>query len=499
MKTGGKANFAVNEGGNGTVIMPMQFVTSNTANSRGQKFSDLVDYSLRDEAILDDNNVSVRDTRADRQEELTTEILNQLAQDGYATRADAVTETYPLFNSDKLNLDNHDISELKKELQIAQDNGNTLHEHAFSIRADWLIENDLYNPDTKELDQNALKHAEQKIVKRLFDHGQSLPLGEGPNDVIWFGVIHQDTDHLNMHLWYVKKSRETRPQMLHSKTGEPIGVVKLSEKNRALADFRRHLMNDGIKKKRNQVYERVDNLRIYLRENSLETLDTSTKYYKDLLNIYLELPQDLRGRWKVGNTDQLVKDPQKSRMARANVQMEKLIDKLLTDDLKEDYAAFQRENNHLDQFVTSDNGQIHSQNIIAISERNERRLRKEMANRIYRQFNENFRIASSEISSDTDHKKGHRTNYARQGDGTFERIKDEAFQKAQEPEKAVVTSSAVKSLNRIANGLRRGARRDLETMHRFIRQQNQLETMTMTEAAEHATKEQLRSDKGFRR
>ena len=187
MKTGGKANFTVNEQGNGMVIMPMQFVTANTANSRGQKFADLVDYSLRNEAILNENNVPVNKTNND---ELTTDILNQLAQEGYATRADAVTETYPIFNSEKLNLNDHDISGLKKNLQTAQDNGNTLHEHAFSIRADWLIENDLYNPDTKELDQNALKQAEQNIVNRLFQNGQALPLGESPDDVVWFGVIH---------------------------------------------------------------------------------------------------------------------------------------------------------------------------------------------------------------------------------------------------------------------------------------------------------------------
>ena len=496
MKTGGKANFAVNEHGNGMVIMPMQFVTANAANSRGQKFADLVDYSLRNEAILNENNVPVNKTNND---ELTTDILNQLAQEGYATRADAVTETYPIFKSEKLNLNDHDISELKKDLQTAQDNGNTLHEHAFSIRADWLIENDLYNPDTKELDQNALKRAEQNIVNRLFQNGQALPLGESPDDVVWFGVIHQDTDHLNMHLWYVKKSRETRPEMLHSKTGEPKGVVKLSEKNRGLAEFRRHLMSEGVKEKRNKVYERVDNLRVNIRESSLEALDSTNKYYEDLRKIYVLLPQDLRGRWKVGNTDQLVTDPQTSRMAGANVQMEKLINKLLTDDLKDEYEAFKQENKQLNQIATRDNGQIHSQNIIAISERNERRLRKEMANRIYRQFNENFKSANSDLSNITDQNKNLRANYVREADGTFERIKFDALLSGQKPKQTVVTAVAANSLNRIANGLRRGARRDLETMHRFIRQQTQLENMPMTEVAEHATKEQLRSDKGFRR
>lgn len=137
----------------------------------------------------------------------------------------------------------------------------------------------------------------------------------------------------------------------------------------------------------------------------MEVLDSTNKYYEDLRKIYVLLPQDLRGRWKVGNTDQLVTDPQTSRMAGANVQMEKLINNLLTDDLKDEYEAFKRENKQLNQMATRDNGQIHSQNIIAISERNERRLRKEMANRIYRQFNENFKSANSEFSDITDQDK----------------------------------------------------------------------------------------------
>ncbi|QEA59819.1 hypothetical protein FGL74_00385 [Leuconostoc koreense] len=64
------------------------------------------------------------------------------------------------------------------------------------------------------IDQNKLKHAEQEVAKTLINKGFNLPLGENESDVVWFGVIHQDTDHLNMHLWFAKKSRETRQEML---------------------------------------------------------------------------------------------------------------------------------------------------------------------------------------------------------------------------------------------------------------------------------------------
>ncbi|MCT3042721.1 hypothetical protein EFN41_06465 [Leuconostoc mesenteroides] len=81
------------------------------------------------------------------------------------------------------------------------------------------------------LDQNKLKRAEQVVAKKLINQGFSLPLGETPEDVAWFGVIHQDTDHLNMHLWFAKVSPETRPEMLKQTgpyKGQQVGVIPLT-------------------------------------------------------------------------------------------------------------------------------------------------------------------------------------------------------------------------------------------------------------------------------
>ena len=86
-----------------------------------------------------------------------------------------MTETHPIFGEEKLNYDNHDISQLRKQLDEAQANGNNIHGLAFSIRGDWLVENNLYDPETQVIDQNKIKHAEQEVAKTLINKGFNLP------------------------------------------------------------------------------------------------------------------------------------------------------------------------------------------------------------------------------------------------------------------------------------------------------------------------------------
>ncbi|WP_341443685.1 hypothetical protein [Leuconostoc mesenteroides] len=77
-----------------------------------------------------------------------------------------VKETHPMFGEDKLNYDNHDIPLLRKDLDEAPASGNNIHELACSIRGDWLVKNNLNDSETRTIEQNKLKHAEQKVATR---------------------------------------------------------------------------------------------------------------------------------------------------------------------------------------------------------------------------------------------------------------------------------------------------------------------------------------------
>ena len=114
---------------------------------------------------MDENNQALVDiTDAEQVQESSNSF-------GYSSRFSATGDEHPLFDSHTLNMTDEQMDNLEEKLNLAQVNGNILHEMAFSMRGDWLVENGLYNPETKQLDQDKLKRAEQHIVKDLFEKG----------------------------------------------------------------------------------------------------------------------------------------------------------------------------------------------------------------------------------------------------------------------------------------------------------------------------------------
>jgi len=471
-KTGGFANFSLGESRNGSVLLPTHFTTASTATAKGHKFGDLVkQYATKGSKVTDENNIALTDLMAES-------AMAESDYFGYGTRASATGDAHPLFDGSTLNMTNEEMLTLENRLNTAQDNGNILHEMAFSIRGDWLVENGLYDPETKLLDQDKLKRAEQNIVQDLFNKGFKLPLGELEDDVVWFGVIHQDTDHLNMHLWFAKESRETRSEMMH-KSGEPRGVIDFQAKKRAESQFRYELESDTVKLDRNKLYEAVGEYRSNLKSDALYSLDHGAKYAPDLKKIFEALPQDLRGRWKVGNTSQLVTD-EKSRMGPANRHMNVLVDKLLANELHDDYQAFREASLKVDDFMTTNHGLQH-QGQAKWSDTQDARLRKEIANGIYRQFNETFTEAD-----DQDTKKFHKGKH-----GNFENIRRAHGIDTQPKEKPATMQSTpanLKKLNRLAKQMMQGSKAEMQRackMAQEVEQNNHSQSVSDESLSRH--------------
>ncbi|WP_431060744.1 relaxase MobL [Weissella paramesenteroides] len=158
-KTGGFANFATGEKKTGAVLLPTHFTTAAQATKAGKQFGNLVrTYAAKSSKVMEENNQALVDiTDAEQVQESSNSF-------GYSSRFSATGDEHPLFDSDTLNMTDEQMDNLENKLNLAQENGNILHEMAFSIRGDWLVENNLYDPETKQLDQDKLKRAEQHIV-----------------------------------------------------------------------------------------------------------------------------------------------------------------------------------------------------------------------------------------------------------------------------------------------------------------------------------------------
>lgn len=233
------------------------------------------------------------------------------------------------------------------------------------------------------IDQNKLKHAEQEVAKTLINKGFNLSLGENEKDVVWFGVIHQDTDHLNMHLWFAKKTAETRPEMIKSEgpyKGQPIGVIPLAVIEQAKRQFRKQQMGSQELMRHEEVLREVGALKKEIVESAPENLLTA-KYSQDIKNIYSALPQDMKGRWQVGNTT--LNSRKGGRMAHANQLTNELLDTIFSKELKTEYSGFKSLTKQYDEINTKDKGVMHKGQR-KWSENKDDELRKRLANQLYR-------------------------------------------------------------------------------------------------------------------
>jgi hypothetical protein len=393
-KTGQKAAFKMGEARTAAVINPTKFVTATAADGAGLHYENLVDYARATQKINPLNDAPVADF---------PELKDQLNYIGYATRTSAVTEQEPLFNSEQLNMNNHDIARLKQQLKTAQANGNNLYEMAFSLRGDFLKDHGLYDPVTKNIDQTKLKKAEQNVVDQLVNKGFPLPLVADSKDLVWFGVIHQDTDHLNMHLWAARISHETRPDMLvHGGRydGQPKGLINAKTISAVQRQFINQLLTTPELEQRQAVIQQATKIERSLAKNIAHTVTMSDAFEQAIVKLYQRLPQSMAGRWQVGNANMLHLNA-KSPMFQANQAVNDLIDELINDQLSDEYEAFTKLLAQKDAFDNYDKGLLHDQTRSWGYER-EKQFRKDTANKIYHRLNDWYKTYQSGDEA-TDH------------------------------------------------------------------------------------------------
>ncbi|CUW19009.1 FIG00773359: hypothetical protein [Leuconostoc inhae] len=207
-------------------------------------------------------------------------------------------------------------------------------------------------------------------------------MGEDENDVVWFGVIHQDTDHLNMHLWFAKKSQETRSEMVKQEgkyKGQPIGVIPLEVIEQAKRQFRKQLMSSQELRRHQEILKGVGGFKKEIVETAPDNL-LNDRHAKAIKQIYDALPQDMKGRWQVGSA---YLTAGKGKMAKANQLTNQLLDDLFDKELKPEYEGFKSMAQEYDAINIEDQGVMHKGQL-KWSENKDEELRQRLANQLYK-------------------------------------------------------------------------------------------------------------------
>lgn len=236
---------------------PGIIVTSKFIPSTSSKFKSYVDYIDREEAIR--NNTYNR----------------------YSLYNDYMgnpTKTTGLFNDEVNFMSEKDKINSKELFAKAQENKSIMWQDVYSFDNKWLIKQGLYNPITKELDEEKIKKAVRKSINYVLEK-------DGLKDsAIWNGAIHYNTDNIHVHVAICEPNPTTKRGKRSQKT---LDTMK--------SKFTNELLNDK------ELYTEINkNIRENIVNSKKDFSSFKDKKMKKLLKeVVKNLPKDKR-HWHYG-------------------------------------------------------------------------------------------------------------------------------------------------------------------------------------------------------
>ena len=161
--------------------------------------------------------------------------------------------------------------------------------------------------------------------------------------------------------------------------GQPIGVIPLEVIEQAKRQFRKQLMSSQELRRHQEILKGVGGFKKEIVETAPDNL-LNDRHAKAIKQIYDALPQDMRGRWQVGNAHLTAG---KGKMLKANQLTNQLLDDLFDKELKPEYEGFKSLAQEYDAMNIEDQGVMHKGQL-KWSENKEEELRKRLANQLYK-------------------------------------------------------------------------------------------------------------------
>ena len=103
-------------------------------------------------------------------------------------------KTTGIFTDSSSNLTKEEKESLKLNFAKAQSNGSVMWQDVYSFNNNWLRNQGLYDPLTKNLDEEKIKEAIRKSIS------YSLEKTNIKDSAIWSGAIHYNTDNIHIHV-----------------------------------------------------------------------------------------------------------------------------------------------------------------------------------------------------------------------------------------------------------------------------------------------------------
>ena len=157
------------------------------------------------------------------------------------------TKTTGLFNNDVDFMNEKDKENSKELFAKAQENKSIMWQDVYSFDNKWLIKQGLYNPITKELDEEKIKRAVRKSTNYILEK-------DGLKDsCIWNGAIHYNTDNIHIHVAICEPNPTTKRGKRTQKTLDNMKSIfanELLNDKELYKEINKNIREDIIKPKK---------------------------------------------------------------------------------------------------------------------------------------------------------------------------------------------------------------------------------------------------------
>lgn len=300
-----------------------------------------VDYTNREEATEVENELALenqRQTTEDLTDDQIQAIYDQVPEQdfsfkeyidymnrSYATenQSDEVTA---IFTEETNYLEREKVSQLKEKLQEAYRNESLLWQGVVSFDNAFLAEQGLYNLETHQVDQTALKQVMRETIPQLIK-------AEGLSETaFWWGNIHLNTDNIHIHFG-LSELESNRDKIYYEprQQWEYRGNFKQKSLNQVKSTVYHSLLKENAKEGLLRQEQILANLKTQLLGQVMESTRQVSSAEKNFLEqAYRHLPKDKS--WHYGSH---AKD-----FAVSKFFLDKYMDAYLEQDGNESYQAF---------------------------------------------------------------------------------------------------------------------------------------------------------------
>ena len=156
------------EVGSKTAVVVKSEFTMGKSKANNRRYSTYLDYMDRDEAKSEQDFASYNHYMDDDQK--ATSLFNP-------------------YNDD---LSNEEKEQVQQDFKTGQNKGSILYKDVISFDNEWLQENGIYDPTTKDVDEKKLKEITRTAVSDMYEKNNFK------DTMAWTGAIHHNTDNIHI-------------------------------------------------------------------------------------------------------------------------------------------------------------------------------------------------------------------------------------------------------------------------------------------------------------